>query len=152
MVKEVLRWRPVAPLAVPHRSTEDGWYKGMFIPKGTICIPKVWHMNRDPEFFGMNTEHFNPARYLDASGDIAPGMFDIKEQGHFSFGFGRRVCVGQHMANNTLFINIAVLLWATKIERRKDASGHSLPLDIDGWVGVGLVVLVEFVTMPLRGC
>jgi cytochrome P450 len=97
-------------------------------------------MNRDPEIFGKNTERFDPARYLDASGDLAPGMSEIKEQGHFSYGFGRRNCVGRHMADNSLFINIAVLLWATKIEPKKDASGCIIPLNLDGWVDVGLVV------------
>ncbi|KAH9983998.1 cytochrome P450 [Russula vinacea] len=140
MVKEALRWRPVAPLGVPHQSTEDDWYEGMFIPKGTFCLTNVWHMNRDPEIFGKNTEHFDPARYLDASGDLASGVSDIKEQGHFSYGFGRRNCVGRHMADDSLFINIAVMLWATKIERKKDGSGRFLPLDLDGWVDVGVVV------------
>jgi len=140
MVKESLRWRPIAPSGVPHQTTEDDWYEGMFIPNGTICIANIWHMNRDPEIFGKNTERFDPARYLDASGDLAPGMSEIKEQGHFSYGFGRRNCVGRHMADNSLFINIAVLLWATKIEPKKDASGCIIPLNLDGWVDVGLVV------------
>ena len=49
MVNEALRWRPPAPLGAPHRSTEDGWYDGMFIPKGTLCIANLWHsMNQDP--------------------------------------------------------------------------------------------------------
>ena len=146
MVKEAMRWRPVAPLGFPHRSTEDDWYEGMFIPKGTICIPNVWHMNRDPEIFRTNTDHFDPTRYLDASEDIAPGTSYIKEQGHFSFGFGRRICVGRHMANNSLFINFAVMLWANKLERKKDSSGRFLPLDLDGWVDVGLAVLADFIT------
>ena len=38
MVKEALRWRPVAPFAIPHVSTEDDWYNGMFIPKGSMVI------------------------------------------------------------------------------------------------------------------
>jgi cytochrome P450 len=33
-------------------------------------------MNRDPEIFGKNTEDFDPARYLDASGGMAPGISD----------------------------------------------------------------------------
>ena len=140
MVKESLRWRPVAPSGVPHQSTEDDWYEGMFIPKGTVCITNIWHMNRDPKIFGENTEDFDPERYLDASGGIVPGMSEIKEQGHFAYGFGRRNCVGRHMADNSLFINIAVLLWATKIERKKDASGCLVPLNLEGWVDVGLVV------------
>ena len=152
MVKEVLRWRPVGPMGVPHVSTEDDWYEGMFIPKGTICIPNVWHMNRDPEIFGKNTENFDPARYLDANGDIVHGMSDTKDHGHFSYGFGRRNCIGLHMANNSLFINIAIMLWAAKIERKKDASGRLLPLDLDGWVDVGLAMLAGLYYIPICGC
>ena len=49
------------------------------------------------------------------------------------------------MADNTLFINIAVILWATKLECKKDATGHFVPLNLDGWVNVGLVALVGFI-------
>ncbi|KAI0002868.1 cytochrome P450 [Russula compacta] len=140
MVKEILRWRPVAPLAVPHLCAEDDWYEGMFIPKGTICIPNVWHMNRDPEIYGENAAHFDPARYLVDSGNMASVLQDTKDEGHFSYGFGRRLCVGRHVANDSLFIDIAVMLWATKIERKKDASGMMLPLDVDGYVDCGIVV------------
>jgi cytochrome P450 len=141
MVKEILRWRPAGPLAAPHRSTEDDWYEGMFIPKGTICIPNVWGMNHDPEVYGENAEHFDPGRYLDeARSEVAPGPSDSKEEGHVSFGFGRRLCIGRHMANNSLFIDIAIMLWATKIERKKDSSGRLLPLDVDGFVDHGVVV------------
>ena len=143
MVKEVLRWRPIGPLGMPHRSTEDDWYEGMFIPKGTICIPNVWHMNRDPGVYGVNAAHFDPARHLDANGRITSGVSGTKDIGHVSYGFGRRVCVGRHVADNSLFINIAVMLWASRIERKKDASGQLVPLDVDGFVDEGIVVLVS---------
>ena len=139
-VKEALRWRPVDPVGLPHRSIEDDWYEGMFIPKGTVCIANVWHLNRDPEIYGEDAAHFNPARHLDADGNIIPGPPDTKEESHFTYGFGRRLCVGRHVANNSLFIDIAILLWATKMERKKDASGRLLPLDVDGFVEDGLVV------------
>ena len=142
MVKEVLRWRPIGPLGVPHRSTEDDWYEGMFIPKGTICIPNAWHMNRDPEVYGVNAADFDPARHLDASGQITSKSSGTKDDGHVSYGFGRRVCVGRHVADNSIFINIAVMLWASKIERKKDASGQLVPLDVDGFVDEGLVLSV----------
>ena len=146
MVKELLRWRPISPIMAPHRSTEDDWYEGMFLPKGTICLANVWHMNRDPEIYGKNTEDFDPARYLDESGNIAPGISDLTKEGHFTYGFGARKCVGRHSAEKLLFINIAILLWAMKFERKKDASGHFLPLDVDGCVDLGLIVLVGFIT------
>jgi cytochrome P450 len=143
MVKEILRWRPVAPLAAPHRLMEDDWYEDMFIPKGTICIANVWYMNRDPKVYGENAEHFDPARHLETDGDVALGPSDSREAGHVSYGFGRRLCVGCHMADNSLFIDIAIMLWATNIERKKDASGKALPLDVDGFVDHGVVVSVD---------
>jgi cytochrome P450 len=146
MVKELLRWRPIVPLITPHRSIKDDWYEGTFIPKGTICIANAWHMNRDPEIFGKNTDDFDPARYLDAHGEMAPGLSELKKDGHFSYGFGSRICVGRHMADSSLFINIATLLWAMNFERKKDASGGLAPLDVNGWVDVGLVMLAGLVT------
>jgi hypothetical protein len=133
MVKEILRWGPVAPMGLPHRTTADDWYEGMFIPKGAICIPNVWLMNRNPDVYGENAAEFDPARYLDGNGDIALAA-DFKDEGHVSFGFGRRECVGRHVGNNSLFINIAVMLWAMKFERKKDASGKPLPLDLNSFV------------------
>jgi cytochrome P450 len=140
MVKETVRWGTTSPLSVPHRSTEDDWYEGMFIPKGTICIPNLWHMNHDPEIYGEDAAQFNPARYLDANGDIAPGPSQAKEEGHFGYGFGRRICLGRHVANNSLFIDISIILWASKIERKKDASGQLLPLDVNRFVEQGLIL------------
>ena len=145
MVKELLRWRPLSPIITPHRTTEDDWYEGMFLPKGTICLANAWHMNRDSEIYGKNTDDFDPVRYLDESGGMAAGITDLKKEGHFTYGFGARNCVGRHMADNSLFINIATLLWAMVFKRKKDESGRFVPLDVDGCVDVGLIVLVGFI-------
>jgi cytochrome P450 len=143
MVKETLRWKTVAPLALPHCVTEDDWYEGMFIPKGTICIPNIWLMNHDPAVYGENAAKFDPAQHLDANGNIAPAPPDTKDEGHVSYGFGRRECPGRYVANNSLFINMAIILWAMKIERKKDASGQFLPLDVDGVLDQGVVVSAD---------
>ena len=31
-------------VAAPHRLMEDDWYKGYFIPKGSIVIPNIWYI------------------------------------------------------------------------------------------------------------
>ncbi|KAI0314561.1 cytochrome P450, partial [Amylostereum chailletii] len=90
MVKETLRWAPVGPVGLPHCSTEDDYYEGYFIPKGTIVMANVWLLNRDPGVYGEDAAHFNPARHLDANGQLAPGPEDTKEEGHVTYGFGRR--------------------------------------------------------------
>src|SRR5579863_8460195 len=60
LVKETLRWRAALPLGIPHCITEDDWYEGMFIPKGTLCITNLWHCNLDPEAYGDDATKFNP--------------------------------------------------------------------------------------------
>ncbi|KAI9452372.1 cytochrome P450 [Lactarius psammicola] len=41
MVKETPRCSPIVPFGVPHSSTVDDWYEGMFIPKGTVCLQNM---------------------------------------------------------------------------------------------------------------
>ena len=38
LLKELLRWRPVLPLCLPHSTREDDIYKGYFIPKGKLLF------------------------------------------------------------------------------------------------------------------
>lgn len=91
LVNEVLRWNPIAPLAMAHATTSDDVYKGYFIPKGTIVMANVWVMLRDEKVYGADAHLFNPKRFLDGEGNIdthvpAPDA---------AFGFGRRRCAGR---------------------------------------------------------
>ncbi|KAA1476619.1 cytochrome P450 [Dentipellis sp. KUC8613] len=135
MVHELLRWRSPTLFGFPRSTSEDDWYNGMFIPKGTICLPHAWLLNRDPELFGPDAADFNPARYLDETGRLKTDMPE-----HLSFGFGKRVCVGKHVANDILFIDIALVLWSSNIERVRDPNGEPVPMDKDGYVEHGIVV------------
>ena len=42
IVKELLRWHIVTPMAVPHRVVADDEYKGYFIPAGSIVVGNTW--------------------------------------------------------------------------------------------------------------
>ena len=142
LVKEVLRWHTVDPVGLPHRTTEDDWYNGYFIPKGTLLVPNVWHLNRDPDIYGPDANLFNPSRHLDRDGQLLAAIADTKDESHVSYGFGRRICIGRHVANNALFINTSMMLWAMNIERATDEKGELLPMDVDGCIEDGLVVYV----------
>jgi len=140
VIREVLRWRPALPLGVPHATTEDDWYEGMFIPKGAICMPNTWHCNHDKAVFGEDADEFRPERHLDANnGELLPGPLETNQGGHVTFGFGRRICVGKELALESLFINIARVLWAATLERPRDANGKQVPLDTDTLVDAGLI-------------
>lgn len=45
IVKEVLRWHPVAPMGLPHMATEDDICEGYLIPKGSLLLPNIWYVN-----------------------------------------------------------------------------------------------------------
>jgi len=123
MVKEALRWPVITPFGVPHASTEDDWYEGMFIPKGTVCMPNMRVLNCDPDVFGEDAAQFDPSRYLDEKGN-ATTPIECREEGHLSFGFGRRTCVGKNVAEGSLAIDFATLLWAMRFERPDGAQGE----------------------------
>ena len=139
MVKEALRWSPSVPLGVPHASSADDWYEGMFIPKGTVILPNLRVINFDPTVFGSDSARFNPARYLDEKGQIKVVM-DGLEEGHVSFGYGRRICPGKYVAEGTLAIDFATLLWALRFERLEGAKGE---LDVHTRVHSGIGACVH---------
>ncbi|KAF9058825.1 cytochrome P450 [Rhodocollybia butyracea] len=126
VVKEVLRWQPAGPFGVPHVS--DDWYEDYFIPKGTICISNVWSINRSSDTYGTDAHEFRPERFLNEDGTLLSD-----EDGHSAYGFGRRVCVGRHVADNSLFISIATILWALNIvpSADKDVLQHKTELRKD---------------------
>jgi len=140
IVKETLRWRPSLPLGVPHNTNEDVWYDGVFIPKGTMCIANLWQCHHDPAFYGDDAAKFNPERFLDAHGRLLSGPAETRDEGHSTYGFGRRACVGKHLANDSLFITIATVLWAANLERIRDKNGKEVTPDTETFVDTGMVV------------
>jgi cytochrome P450 len=45
------------------------------------------------------------------------------QQGYSSFGWGRRVCPGQQVAEQSLYITIARILWGFNIKKARHADG-----------------------------
>lgn len=43
VVKETLRWHPVAPCGFPHLLKEDDVVGDYFIPKGTVVMGNIWY-------------------------------------------------------------------------------------------------------------
>lgn len=44
IMKEVFRWIPVLPLAVPHRAVNSDQYKGYYIPAGASVLGNAWYV------------------------------------------------------------------------------------------------------------
>jgi cytochrome P450 len=140
VIKEVLRWRPAVPLGVPHKIIEDDWYEGMFIPKGATCVANIWQCNHDRAVFGDDADEFRPERHINDKGELLPGPMETNQEGHSSFGFGRRICVGKHLANESLFIHTARILWAATLECAKDENGNDVTPDSSAFTDEGLMM------------
>ncbi|KAF8509759.1 cytochrome P450 [Hysterangium stoloniferum] len=118
IMKEVYRWHPVVPMGVGHAVTQDDIYGEFFIPKGSIIVGNIWHILHDEKDYGPDTHKFIPERFL------RPG---VKEP-TAAFGFGRRICPGRYMADNSVFIAIASILKAFSISPAEDINGNPIPI------------------------
>jgi len=54
---------------------------------------------------------------------------DFNDRDHYSYGGGRRICPGIHVAEKSLFINIARLVWGFDIGLAEDENGRDIPVD-----------------------
>ncbi|CAG8897611.1 unnamed protein product [Penicillium egyptiacum] len=98
---------------------------------GTILLANLNALHWDQERFS-DPFSFKPERYLNhpqRSAVYAAGG-DIFARDHFTFGAGRRICPGIHLAENGLFLAVANLIWAYEFRLPLDDKGNEVPLDI----------------------
>lgn len=116
VVMETLRWRPPLPMGVPHRLSQEDSYGGYFLPEDTLVFANAWSLNFDESHIG-NPYSFRPERFLDNAFGVS-GLTDqerLHRRSTYAFGAGRRVCVGQRFAENSLLLAMAKIAWAYDI-------------------------------------
>ncbi|KAJ3545757.1 hypothetical protein NM688_g5589 [Phlebia brevispora] len=117
VLQECRRWHPVLPTGMPHRTTEDDEYKGMFIPKGATVISNATALALDENVY-HDPHVFRPERFLGENGE--PPL-----KGGF-FGYGRRLCIGRHLADSSLWIVAASIFATFDITKAKDSFGKEI--------------------------
>ncbi|KAK5045107.1 hypothetical protein LTR84_010255 [Exophiala bonariae] len=140
IIKELLRTRPPNKFGMQHYTTEDDWYNGMFIPKDTVVVLNWWAINYDPSHWDK-PEEFNPERFLGYNLPAASyiNIANPDERDHFSYGAGRRICPGVHVAEKSLYLNIARVMWAFNIAKKVDTSGNVIEPNsamVPGWMTI----------------
>lgn len=117
--------------AIPHAAMQEDHYNGYRIPAGAGVVLAVWSANNDPEAF-PNPRIFDPTRHNETSTlyECAHAT-DVKERGQWTFGSGRRMCPGMHVAENTLLLAISRILWAFDIQPAKDSDGNMVLIERD---------------------
>jgi cytochrome P450 len=119
IIRECIRWRPPVPTGIPHYLIQDDEYNGYHIPKGTTLHPLEWAISRDPEMY-PDPETFNPLRWLQPEYPTYqepltqfPTIINSSQ-----FGYGRRTCQGQTVADEDLLIGIGSIAWMFNIEKK----------------------------------
>ncbi|KAG7098797.1 hypothetical protein E1B28_000702 [Marasmius oreades] len=153
-IKETLRRRPPTIMGIPHSSDEEDYYDGYLIPKNSTVVGNVWAIHMDPVAY-PNPFAYDPERFLDdARCNKWNSGPDHKDRDHFVFGWGRRFCVGQNVAQDSLFLVLARIIWAFDLQVPRDpTSGNPLVPDINdeeatfttGFVSVPKIYPVAFV-------
>ncbi|KAF8161637.1 cytochrome P450 [Crassisporium funariophilum] len=123
--REVMRWKPPGKLGVPHSLSEDDHYNGYFIPKGLSA------MTHDENVY-KNPFKFNPDRFFDQNGQLND------DNRILAYGFGRRVCVGKHVASATVWLAIVSVLATFDITKAKDKLGNDIEIN-DEYIDFGLL-------------
>ncbi|KAI0319659.1 cytochrome P450 [Amylostereum chailletii] len=125
LIKETMRWRVITPTAVAHATIAEDVYDEYTILAGTTVYANVFVISKDPDMF-PEPERFRPERFIETSD---PRLLDFE----LPYGFGRRVCPGRFVANETLFIAIARTLWAFQISPVADSKGKPVLPDPDAF-------------------
>jgi len=119
LVKEVLRWNPVVPLGVPHRSTKSQVVAGRTLPQGSILIANIWGMCHDEESY-EEPHKFEPRRFLTGAEIRSSPTTSV------TFGFGRRVCPGRELADVSLWISCVLAIATLNIGKPFDGNGKEM--------------------------
>ncbi len=121
---------PVAITGLRRMAGADVHYNGTVIPKNTILLANInalhWDEQKYSEPFQFKPErylgHAHRSAYYANSGDA--------DRDHYTFGAGRRICPGIHLAENGLFLAVANLIWAYEFRPTLDVNGNEKQMDI----------------------
>ncbi|KIK54688.1 hypothetical protein GYMLUDRAFT_99986 [Collybiopsis luxurians FD-317 M1] len=109
VIKETLRWHPSLPLGIARWTEQDNTYQGYRIPKKSVVMPNIWAISQHPHP-KYDPKAFMPERFLDPNSGVT-------DPTTYVFGFGRRVCPGKALAENSLFVAIAGIFAAFNISQ-----------------------------------
>ncbi|KAK0475230.1 cytochrome P450 [Armillaria novae-zelandiae] len=137
IVKEVLRWKNVTPIAIPHLLDVDDVYRGYLLPAGSVVVPNTWYFVNHLQVTYPDPFSFKPDRFMkDGRPDLT-----VKDPAMAAFGFGRRICPGRHLAYASVWITVASILAGFEITKAVDVDG--MVIEPNDKVRPGLVCMPE---------
>jgi hypothetical protein len=95
-----------------------------------VVILNIWGLNHNPAFASTSSptsnkesplSEFDPDRFATRT-QLSPfyaASPDFAARDHYTYGAGRRICPGIHLAERTMCIAIAKLLWAFEFKEKE---------------------------------
>ncbi|XP_072016432.1 methyl farnesoate epoxidase-like [Amphiura filiformis] len=127
VIEELHRIISLFPLAAFHVAGDTTTFRGYTIPKNSVVISNLYAVMHSPEIWG-DPEEFRPERFLDDKGNCR-GTDEV-----IPFGIGRRMCLGEALATQELFIFFTHLLHQFKFEKTSEDAPMPTLKPIDGVV------------------
>ncbi|KAJ7301348.1 cytochrome P450 [Mycena albidolilacea] len=118
LVKEVMRWENVAPIAIPRLLATEDEYRGYRLPAGSLVVGNAWAILHNENVY-PDPHAFKPERFL-LDGKLNPAVRNPEA----AFGFGRRQCPGRHLALSSIWITVASILATFDISKAVDEDGR----------------------------
>ncbi|KAI3879007.1 hypothetical protein MKW92_008305 [Papaver armeniacum] len=132
VINETMRLYPVAPLSVPHVSSEECTVGGYGVPRGTILLTNIWAVHKDPKAWD-DPMKFKPVRFIDALEKDKEGK--LWNYSFLPFGTGRRGCPGNLMVMQFIILVLGRLVQCFEWERfgneevdMSEGPGLSMPI------------------------
>ncbi len=115
VISEVLRISCVTLCGVPHRILSDMIFNGYHIRKEAIIFPNLYGVHHDPESW-EDPESFRPEQdtgtFLNEDGTKF-----VQNEALMSFAEGKRKCIGESFARDTLFLFATSICQQFNIQR-----------------------------------
>lgn len=103
VIHEVQRLANVVALCVPHTPLKETTFHGYTIPRKSMILANLWSVHHDEKYW-PNPKKFDPDRWIGEDGKF------VKKEAFIPFSEGRRVCLGQQLAQMELFVFFVTLL------------------------------------------
>ncbi|XP_036600114.1 cytochrome P450 2B4-like [Trichosurus vulpecula] len=137
VIHETQRFSDLLPMSVPHSVTQDTFFRGYLIPKGTDVYPVLSTVLHDPRYFKKPYD-FDPNHFLDAQGSLK------KSDAFIPFSSGKRICLGEGIARMELFLFFTTILQNFSLSSSMDPDSIDLTPRLSGVGNVPPIYQLSF--------